>query len=487
MALVMRGWSRTASTALKLATAERIIGYQFKDVDKFVALTPTRANHTLTEVVSWKLILNATDDTGLAILSGLDWSEIHRQTLSNERLGEVGFKLGLDECAISKEISKAYDMATTLEALIAAVDMDGASKAQVRKVCIRFGLEHKMFGPSERLWTWAQVSSKLRLPDKFFIGHHFRLQESIFETHLKRSPAPEKQDESPWTDAKRLLGRPKRLWRRVRRLWKHATWPWSGPTRQWLPLKEAATDAEKVKSTVNKIPNRMLRRLAARTGAQPLGKVAPPGKILHSAVTRTETNPPVVETKSKAEIQHVKDSVGRQEDNKKDTAPKTTDGKNLAETKPSTSEAPSSSRSTKGQPRPVLADSTSAAGAQPAETGSKGSNDTTKDGAAPTASSVAATSTKKQTEHPADKTSEANSAEGTTTEGTEAQLARSSEEMMEMVKTIDIAIQKYATAKDPGKDTKAIRKLKEQRKQILDKRSVIMSKLKKMSTESSKA
>lgn len=30
----MRGWSKTASTALKLATAERIIGYQFKDVDK---------------------------------------------------------------------------------------------------------------------------------------------------------------------------------------------------------------------------------------------------------------------------------------------------------------------------------------------------------------------------------------------------------------------------------------------------------------------
>jgi dsRNA-specific ribonuclease len=48
MAVVMRGWSRTASTALKLATAERIIGYQFKDIDKlYEALDQTERTISL--------------------------------------------------------------------------------------------------------------------------------------------------------------------------------------------------------------------------------------------------------------------------------------------------------------------------------------------------------------------------------------------------------------------------------------------------------
>lgn len=32
-------------------------------------------------------------------LTGVEWTEIDVATLSNDRLGEVGFKLGLDECA----------------------------------------------------------------------------------------------------------------------------------------------------------------------------------------------------------------------------------------------------------------------------------------------------------------------------------------------------------------------------------------------------
>lgn len=44
----MRGWSKTASTALKLATAERIIGYQFKDLDKlYEALDQTEQRRLL--------------------------------------------------------------------------------------------------------------------------------------------------------------------------------------------------------------------------------------------------------------------------------------------------------------------------------------------------------------------------------------------------------------------------------------------------------
>lgn len=116
MAVVIRGWSRTASTAVKLATAERIIGYAFKDVDRLyealdqkkrtvvlpergtVTLRPRNTRLALVGDVHAKLYM-AQRWYDNKDLTGSDWSEIAMSTLSNSHLGEFGFKLGLDECA----------------------------------------------------------------------------------------------------------------------------------------------------------------------------------------------------------------------------------------------------------------------------------------------------------------------------------------------------------------------------------------------------
>lgn len=112
MAVVVRGWSRTASTAVKLATAERIIGYQFNDVDRlFEALDqkktflspsgrkrPRNTRLALVGDVQAKLYM-AQKWYDQPDLHGNNWHEIISEALSNDRLGEYGFKLGLDECA----------------------------------------------------------------------------------------------------------------------------------------------------------------------------------------------------------------------------------------------------------------------------------------------------------------------------------------------------------------------------------------------------
>lgn len=115
MAVVLRGWSRTASTALKLATAERIIGYQFNDIDRlYEALDQEKYSLSLP---SGKKPRERARNTRLALvgdaeaklyltkkwydnkdLTGTEWSKIATATLSNDNLGEFGFRLGLDEC-----------------------------------------------------------------------------------------------------------------------------------------------------------------------------------------------------------------------------------------------------------------------------------------------------------------------------------------------------------------------------------------------------
>ena len=128
MAVVMSGWSRTASTAVKLATAERIIGYQFNDVDRlYEALDQTKREHTLPSGKRpWEkykrrnnrlaVVGDAQANLYMAQkwydnsdLTGFEWSRIHLSTLSNESLGEAGFKLGLDECA-SKLLQPKYTL-----------------------------------------------------------------------------------------------------------------------------------------------------------------------------------------------------------------------------------------------------------------------------------------------------------------------------------------------------------------------------------------
>lgn len=86
--------------------------------------------------------------------------------------------------------------------------MDGASEEQVQKVMHRFGIHHKLVTPGDRAWIHEAVISKLTLPNRFFIGHQFKLQEKIFETKMTQ---PKVTQPSP--------GHRIGLWERIKRLW----------------------------------------------------------------------------------------------------------------------------------------------------------------------------------------------------------------------------------------------------------------------------
>lgn len=141
-------------------------------------------------------------------------------------------------------------MATTVEAIFAAVQMDGAGLEQFHKVMARFGLQHKLVEPVQRAWIYHAVKSKLSLPDRFFIGHHFRLQEGVFETQIKRSNAQREKTRS--------RGRSNSLWRRIKKSWTGIKLMWLGPhgnhgKPEWIlpakrqrPVSESATRSPKI-------------------------------------------------------------------------------------------------------------------------------------------------------------------------------------------------------------------------------------------------
>lgn len=141
-------------------------------------------------------------------------------------------------------------MATTVEAIFAAVQMDGADLEQFHKVMARFGLQHKLVEPVQRAWIYQAVKSNLSLSDRFFIGHHFRLQEGVFETQIKRSTAQREKTRS--------RGRANNLWRRIKKSWTGIKLMWLGPhgnhgkpgrilpAKRQKPLLESATRSPKI-------------------------------------------------------------------------------------------------------------------------------------------------------------------------------------------------------------------------------------------------
>lgn len=108
-------------------------------------------------------------------------------------------------------------MATTIEAMFAAMQMDGASQEQLHKTMARFGLQHKLVSPIRRAWIYQAVKSRLGLPNLFFIGHHVKLQQAIFDTQLRRTTAQE--EEIPRGRVERSLGSFEELWRTMKCIW----------------------------------------------------------------------------------------------------------------------------------------------------------------------------------------------------------------------------------------------------------------------------
>lgn len=122
-----------------------------------------------------------------------------------------------DSTLVPNKVEKKYDMATTIEAVFAAVQMDGAGQEQLHKIMARFGLQHKLVDPIQRAWIYQAVKSRLGLPDRFFIGHHFKLQQAIFDTQLRQSTA-----QVPG-------GRVERSWGSIKKLWRTMKWIWLPP------------------------------------------------------------------------------------------------------------------------------------------------------------------------------------------------------------------------------------------------------------------
>lgn len=163
-------------------------------------------------------------------------------------------------------------MASTVEAIFAAVEMDGAGLEQLHKVMVRFGLQHKLVDPVQRAWIYHAVKSKLNLPDRFFIGHHLKLQEGVFETQVKRSTGQGEKTrdhfrllkgifETPMTRStarrqrKRSRGRANSFWRRIKKSWGRIKWmlrrPRGNPERKipanrQRPVRESATWSPKI-------------------------------------------------------------------------------------------------------------------------------------------------------------------------------------------------------------------------------------------------
>ena len=129
-----------------------------------------------------------------------------------------------DNTQVHDKVENRVNMATTVEAVFAAVQMDGAGQDQFHRVMARFGLQHKLLEPIQRAWIYQAVKSRMELPDRFFIGHHFKLQEGIFATQLKRFIIQEKE-----------IGLRKRLdwlWKPANLLWKRVEGLWLGHPRR---------------------------------------------------------------------------------------------------------------------------------------------------------------------------------------------------------------------------------------------------------------
>lgn len=219
-------------------------------------------------------------------------------------------------------------MASTVEALIAAVQMDGAGQEQVNRVMVRFGLEHRLLDPIQRLWIHQAVKSKLSLPDRFFVGHHLRLQKDIFETHLMRPTVKGRKRRQP--------GRVRGLWESVKKLWR-------GPVTKPRP----------------KHPRLQTRpQVVFRSSAQPKEVVKPLMEGPRPTATKN-LSPPTKDVAPSQPMILGEHSAGRSEGSKPAAAPEQTasredpvEAHKAAEESPS--EAPKPSQPPKRRPGPAL-------------------------------------------------------------------------------------------------------------------------------------
>lgn len=200
----LRGWSRSSSTAAKLAAVERIIGYQFKSLERlYEAMDQEKPMLTLPS--GEERMGRRTRNTRLALvgdsaaqfqfacqwyekdLDGLQWERIRNTCLSNENLGRIGFQMGLDELTVPTYCDGNYAMASTVEAILGAVHYDGGEDA-VRRVMDRCRISHMLFDAPEHLWVRKAVVTSRDIPESFFSGHQWELQALLYRLNPKLLP-----------------------------------------------------------------------------------------------------------------------------------------------------------------------------------------------------------------------------------------------------------------------------------------------------------
>ena len=200
----LRGWARSSSTAAKLATVEQIIGYRFKSAERlYEALDLEKQTITLSN--GQERSGRRPRNTRLALvgdsaakfnfacqwyardLNGIQWIRIHSEALCNDNLGDVGFAVGLDELTVPESTKNSYAMASTVEAILGAVHLDGGEDA-LSRVMGRLGITHRLFDSPERAWVHEPVRSRRNLPARFFLGHQWNMQKLLFNANPSLLP-----------------------------------------------------------------------------------------------------------------------------------------------------------------------------------------------------------------------------------------------------------------------------------------------------------
>lgn len=179
--------SRIPRSAIdKLARAQDIIGYQFRDVSLLQeALGIYRDHHkrlgVLGDHVAKLVVMDRWYD--IQELTPGDWSRSVSTCLSNVNLTRIGLRKGLAVCTTPdiSDATRRKAMADTVEAILGAVYRDAvyqggqreAGLDEVEAVVNRLGITSRfLISHTHRRWLLWRVSTTRQLEKHYFDGHH---------------------------------------------------------------------------------------------------------------------------------------------------------------------------------------------------------------------------------------------------------------------------------------------------------------------------
>lgn len=276
---------------LRIKNCERIIGYIFRN-QKYIkeALTPIGSNNNQRLALLGDRIL----DSQLAArwyddkqrLAPSQWQLIRNHLVSNRNLAEICVRLRIQNCTLTR-CGGGRNMATTMEAIIAAVWLDSKRDfGAVHAVMERLSLTNNALIRSPKTaFTTKQppcelheVHSSRSLPGRFFVGHHlgllqllFRHSQSFIVQHragqhdtlsrheTSREAATERHDIGMWSRLRHILSAPqvmpetaqKRTAARVTRKYKNSgqepnASDTANPPKRQAPAQVLATGEQKI-------------------------------------------------------------------------------------------------------------------------------------------------------------------------------------------------------------------------------------------------